>query len=107
MLLLIARLKTINSHLQHCVAQEEGLLMSQTLWSSVNGFGKWWKTVVTGLCITLNFMCGYRHGLVGSLLDYTQRKYKGHKTIPAFIISDLEKEYEDNCQMKEKYRKFN
>ena len=53
------------------------------------------------------FMSGYRQGLVGSLLDYTQRKYKGHRTIPAFVISDLEKEYEDNCKRKEKSRKFN
>ena len=53
------------------------------------------------------FMSGYRQGLVGSLLDYTQRKYKGHRMIPAFVIADLEKEYEENCKKKEKTRKFN
>ena len=53
------------------------------------------------------FMSGYRQGLVGSLLDYTQRKYKGHRTIPAFVITDLEKEYEDKRKQKDKPRKFN
>ena len=52
-------------------------------------------------------MSGYRQGLVGSLLDYTQRKYKGHRMIPAFVIADLEKEYEVNCKKEEKTRKFN
>jgi hypothetical protein len=32
------------------------------------------------------FMSGYRHGLTGNLLDYTQRKYKGHRAIPNFVI---------------------
>ena len=34
-------------------------------------------------------------------------KYKGHRMIPAFVIADLQKEYEENCKKKEKARKFN
>ena len=43
-------------------------------------------------------MSGYRHGLTGNnLLDYTQRKYKGHRAIPNFVITDLHKEYDAHC----------
>jgi hypothetical protein len=33
----------------------------------------------------LRFMSGYRSGLTGVLLDYSVRKYKGHRAIPANI----------------------
>lgn len=57
----------------------------------------------------LRFMSGYiyRKGLTGLLLDYTQRKYKGHRAIPNFVITDLQKEYDDHCQKRIKIRKFN
>ena len=55
----------------------------------------------------LRFMSGYRKGLTGLLLDYTQRKYKGHRAIPNFVISDLQKEYDEHCQKRIKIRKFN
>ena len=53
------------------------------------------------------FMSGYRHGLTGNLLDYTQRKYKGHRAIPNFVITDLHKEYDAHCKKNTRIRKFN
>ena len=53
------------------------------------------------------FMSGYRHGLTGNLLDYTQKKYKGHRTIPNFVITDLQNEYDTYCKKNMKSRKFN
>ena len=55
-------------------------------------------------------MSGYRQGLLtGNLLDYTQRKYKGHRAIPNFVITDLAKnEYAcAHCKKNTKLRKFN
>ena len=48
-----------------------------------------------------------RHGLIGNLLDYTQKKYKGHRTIPNFVITELQKEYDAYCKKNMKSRKFN
>ena len=53
------------------------------------------------------FMSGYRQGLTGNLLDYTQRKYKGHRAIPNFVITDFENEYAAHCKKNTKTRKFN
>ena len=55
----------------------------------------------------LRFMSGYRKGLTGLLLYYTQRKYKGHRAISNFVISDLQREYDEHCQKRIKIRKFN
>jgi transposase len=37
----------------------------------------------------LGFMSGYRAGLTGVLLDYSARKYKGHRAIPGNIFNLL------------------
>jgi hypothetical protein len=55
----------------------------------------------------LRFMSGYRKGLTGLLLDYTQRKYKGHRAIPNFVLTDLEREYNEHREKLNKKRKFN
>ena len=39
----------------------------------------------------LRFMTGYRQGLHGPLLDYTLKKYKGHRVIPAIVGAELDK----------------
>ena len=37
----------------------------------------------------LRFMSGYRSGLTGLLLDYSVKKYKGHRTIPTNVRAVL------------------
>lgn len=39
------------------------------------------------------FMSGYRLGLVGPLLDYTMRRYSGHRRIPDGIAAQIEEDF--------------
>jgi hypothetical protein len=48
-------------------------------------------------------MAGYRQGLHGPLLDYTIKKYKGHRTIPLLVgkeLEDLESSFKAAQQVK-------
>ena len=42
----------------------------------------------------LRFMDGYRAGMVGPLLDYAMKKYKGHRMIPRDSLKVIEAEFE-------------
>ena len=45
------------------------------------------------------FMDLYDNGVQGPLLDYIMRKYRGHRSIPKFVNSELEKlEVEMKCK---------
>lgn len=49
------------------------------------------------------FMPGYRQGLHGPLLDYTMKKYEGHRTIPLLVgkvLQDLESSFKATLQVK-------
>ena len=49
------------------------------------------------------FMELYRRGLDGPLLDFAIKKYKGKRTVPPFVIAELEKtklEYEESKKKK-------
>lgn len=54
----------------------------------------------------LRFMSGYRQGFEGPVLDYTMRKYHGHRTIPEGVLEKMNKEYEDHQQTLLKSRKM-
>ena len=41
-------------------------------------------------------MSGYRFGLTGPLLDYSVKKYKGHRCVNQTIINTIEKDYRDH-----------
>ena len=43
----------------------------------------------------MRFMTGYREGLTGPLLEFAVQKYKSHRAIPAFVIDEISKEYND------------
>ena len=36
------------------------------------------------------FMSGYRQGLDGPLLDFTMKKYSGHRRIPDVVLFEVE-----------------
>ena len=40
------------------------------------------------------FMSGYRHGLTGALLEYSVKKYRGHRRIPDNVIDTLANAYD-------------
>ena len=42
------------------------------------------------------YMSGYRFGLTGPLLDYSVKKYKGHRCVNQTIINTIEKDYRDH-----------
>ena len=42
----------------------------------------------------------YRRGLQGPLLDYAMRKYRGHRTIPSFVIKELRTEFNEKYNFK-------
>ena len=65
----------------------------------------------------LRFMSGYRMGLVGPLLDYTMKKYSGHRIIPRLCedaMDALGREWENKKKEfnekkvgdKKKFKKF-
>jgi hypothetical protein len=42
------------------------------------------------------FMDGYRKGLHGPVLDYAMKKYSSHRRIPAGVLDDIQREYDNN-----------
>ena len=48
----------------------------------------------------MRFMSGYRTGLTGILLDYSVKKYKGHRAIPGNIRSVLGEMASNPCKSK-------
>ena len=40
------------------------------------------------------FMTGYRQGLVGPVLDYAMKKFRGHRMIPSESIQVVKDEYQ-------------
>jgi hypothetical protein len=51
-------------------------------------------------------MDGYRNGLTGKLLQYTVKKYHGHRMIPNFDRADCELRYEAYQAVKKKICKL-
>ena len=48
------------------------------------------------------FMSGYREGLEGPLLDYTMKRYKGHRCIPKGVMEQMKADYETHLSKKTK-----
>ena len=48
------------------------------------------------------FMSGYREGLEGPLLDYTMKRYKGHRCIPKGVQEQMKADYETHLGKKTK-----
>ena len=46
------------------------------------------------------FMSGYRQGLDGPLLDYTMRKYSGHRGIPDIILVEVQAVFDKSRKQK-------
>ena len=45
-------------------------------------------------------MSGYRHGLTGALLDYSVKRFRGHRRIPDNIIDKLADDYNNKVALK-------
>ena len=41
----------------------------------------------------MRFMTGYREGLTGPLLEFAVQKYTSHRAIPAYLINEISKEF--------------
>jgi hypothetical protein len=41
----------------------------------------------------MRFMTGYREGLTGPLLEFAVQKYASHRAIPAYLINEISKEF--------------
>ena len=45
-------------------------------------------------------MSGFRAGLSGPLLDFTMKKYKSHRSIPAGIVETVTQQFDDYVKAK-------
>ena len=46
----------------------------------------------------MRFTTGYREGLTGPLLMFAVQKYRSHRAIPAYIINEISKEFDDRSK---------